>query len=84
MKASVQYTTRGIKGGAQSPYRTTGSINILMDGGYMNWKPSYIYVDSFQGQGDTYKSREKSEITIQHGDKEWTGTMDELINILKP
>lgn len=80
--AQLQFSTRGIKGGNPTPYKATGSVSIMVDTGYTDWNNDCIYIDCFQGQGQTYERREQSEITITKGNKEWKGTFDQLVNLL--
>lgn len=76
-KATVEFKTRGVKGGDFSQIKKTANAVVFVDG------VSYISVDSFNGRGDSYSQREHSEITISIADVSWKGTADDLYELLR-
>jgi hypothetical protein len=75
--AKVDIKTRGVRGGEFSAIKETAHVVVFVDGA------DYISVDSFEGQGNSYKKRNKSQIEIQIGDAYFKGTAEELYEILK-
>jgi hypothetical protein len=77
MTSKVEIKSRGIRGGDYSPIKETGNAVTFIDG------TNYISVDSFEGQGASYKRRNKAEIEIKLGDVHWKGTANDLYELLK-
>lgn len=77
--ATLSLKLRGVKGGEPKWIDKMGSVNCFID--YSDYQK--IYIDSFQGAGDSYKRREESLITIIK-DQEliFEGTFTELVEKL--
>ena len=71
--------TQNKKGNAPKLNYDVDRVDIFIDDSvYGN-----ISIDSFEGQGDSYKQRESSEIVIcANGFEEFRGTLKELVAIL--
>ena len=72
MSAKVEIKTRGVKGGEFSQIKETAEVVVFVD------DEIFISVDSFEGQGKTYKRRDKAEIHIGLKNSNWIGTIEEL------
>ena len=79
MEAELIVRTQNKKGNEPKLKDNVGRVDILIDdSAYIN-----ISIDSFEGQGDSYKQRESSEIVIcANGFEEFRGTLKELVAIL--
>ena len=79
MAAELIVRTQNKKGNEPKLKDNVGRVDILIDdSAYIN-----ISIDSFEGQGDSYKQRESSEIVIcANGFEEFRGTLKELVAIL--
>ena len=79
MEAELIVRTQNKKGNEPKLKDNVGRVDILIDdSAYIN-----ISIDSFEGQGDSYKQRESSEIVIcADGFEEFRGTLKELVAIL--
>lgn len=76
MKANVNVKIQGIKGGNPSYSENKGYVSTHID------NIGYITVDAFNGQGDLYKRRNNSLITINIDGIEWSGTINELKELI--
>lgn len=76
MSAKVEIKTKGVRGGEFSAIKETAQAVVFVDDSI------FISVDSFEGQGKTYKRREKAEIYIGLKNGNWIGTAEELDVIL--
>ena len=75
MAAELIVRTQNKKGNAPN----VGRVDILIDDSVS----TNISIDSFEGQGDSYKQRESSEIVIcANGFEEFRGTLKELVALL--
>ena len=80
MAAELIVSTQNKKGNAPKLNYNVGRVDILMDDYLVSGD---ISIDSFEGQGDSYKQRESSEIVIcANGFEEFRGTLKELVAIL--
>lgn len=66
--------TQGPRGGAIKR-STQGSCEI-------DTTETSFFVDNWEGQGESYKRRDKALITFKFRDFEWQGTFEELYNNL--
>ena len=67
------------KGNEPNLKYNVGRVDILID----DAESGNISIDSFKGQGDSYKQRESSEIVICYdGFEEFRGTLKELVALL--
>ena len=79
MAAELIVRTQNKKGNAPKLNYNVGRVDILIDDSVSG----DISIDSFEGQGDSYKQRESSEIVIcSDGFEEFRGTLKELIALL--
>ena len=79
MAAELIVRTQNKKGNEPQLKHNVGRVDILIDDDVCN----NISIDSFEGQGDSYKQREFSEIVIcANGFEEFRGTLKELITLL--
>lgn len=79
MTAHIDIYIQGVKGKEFTPFLNKGRCQI-----YIGGVPNKIEVDAFQGQGDSYKRREDSLITISNGSYEFfSGTFEELRQVLE-
>jgi hypothetical protein len=79
MAAELIVRTQNKKGNEPKLKYNVGRVDILIDEDVA----SNISIDSFEGQGDSYKQREFSEIVISYdGFEEFRGTLKELITLL--
>ena len=79
MEAELIVRTQNKKGNEPNFKHNVGRVDILIDDSVSG----YIAIDSFEGQGDSYKQRESSEIVIcANGFEEFRGTLKELVAIL--
>ena len=79
MAAELIVNTQNKKGNAPKLNYNVGRVDIFIDDSVSG----YISIDSFEGQGDSYKQRESSEIAIYaDGVEEFRGTLKELITLL--
>lgn len=82
MKANIDVSLEGVRGGEIKVSNNKGSITAYIDG-KDDPQPNYIHIDAFVGQGSAYQRRDKCRIKIKGKDgKMWDGTFDELINKL--
>ena len=80
MAAELIVSTQNKKGNAPKLNYNVGRVDILMDDYLVSGD---ISIDSFEGQGDSYKQRESSEIVIcANGFEEFRGTLKELVALL--
>jgi hypothetical protein len=76
---TISLETQGVRGGGTNKVDTLGSAQI-----FLRHESDYIFVDDFEGRGDTYKQRELSEILIvENGSILFEGSKYDLFNILK-
>lgn len=75
MESRISCKTIGVKGGSPKYKENMRLVCTFIDG-----SDDYISIDGFQGNGDSYKRREKSLITIHIGGFSFEGTKDELEN----
>lgn len=74
----------GVRGKSLEVHDNKGQVIIRTDQSFADLN-SYISVDAFQGQGDTYKRREECNIEICQCEKVlFSGTFDELCKAIKP
>lgn len=79
MAAELIVRTQNKKGNEPQLKHNVGRVDILIDDDVSN----NISIDAFEGQGDSYKQREFSEIVICYdGFEEFRGTFKELITLL--
>lgn len=79
MVSELIVRTQNKKGNEPKWKYNVGGVDILIDEDV----DSNISIDSFEGQGDSYKQREFSEIVICYdGFEEFRGTFKELITLL--
>ena len=79
MAAELIVSTQNQKGNAPKLNCNVGRVAIFIDDSVYG----YIAIDSFEGQGDSYKQRESSEIVIcANGFEEFRGTLKELVALL--
>jgi len=79
MAAELIVRTQNKKGNAPKLNYNVGRVDILIDDSVSG----DISIDSFEGQGDSYKQRESSEIVIcANGVEEFRGTLKELVALL--
>lgn len=79
MAAELIVRTQNKKGNEPQSKYNVGRVDILIDDSVSR----NISIDSFEGQGDSYKQRESSEIVIcSNGFEEFRGTLKELIALL--
>jgi hypothetical protein len=79
MAAELIVRTQNKKGNEPQLKHNVGRVDILIDDDARN----NISIDAFEGQGDSYKQREFSEIVISYdGFEEFRGTFKELITLL--
>ena len=80
MAAELIVSTQNKKGNAPKLNYNVGRVDILIDDYLVSGD---ISIDSFEGQGDSYKQRESSEIVIcANGVEEFRGTLKELVAML--
>ena len=80
MAAELIVSTQNKKGNAPKLNYNVGRVDILIDDYLV---AGDISIDSFEGQGDSYKQRESSEIVIcANGFEEFRGTLKELVALL--
>ena len=80
MAAELIVRTQNKKGNAPKLNYNVGRVDILIDDYLVSGD---ISIDSFEGQGDSYKQRESSEIVIcSDGFEEFRGTLKELVALL--
>ena len=80
MAAELIVRTQNKKGNEPNFKHNVGRVDILIDDYLVSGD---ISIDSFEGQGDSYKQRESSEIVIcANGFEEFRGTLKELVAIL--
>ena len=80
MAAELIVSTQNKKGNAPKLNYNVGRVDILIDDYLVSGD---ISIDSFEGQGDSYKQRESSEIVIcANGFEEFRGTLKELVALL--
>ena len=80
MAADLIVSTQNKKGNAPKLNYNVGRVDILIDDYLVSGD---ISIDSFEGQGDSYKQRESSEIVIcANGFEEFRGTLKELVAML--
>ena len=79
MAAELIVRTLNKKGNEPKLKDNAGRVDILIDDDVA----INISIDSFDGQGDSYKKREFSEIVIcSNGFEEFRGTLKELVEML--
>lgn len=80
------YEITGKRGGKSQIKDDIGRVGAFIDNSMgCERNGDTIFVDAFNGYGDTYKRREKCNITIQKAGKEvFNGTFDELVEKLSP
>lgn len=79
MAAELIVSTQNKKGNEPKLNYNVGRVDIFIDDSVSG----NISIDSFEGQGDSYKQRESSEIAIyDDGVEEFRGTLKELVAIL--
>jgi len=79
MAAELIVRTQNKKGNEPNLKHNVGRVDILIDDSVSN----NISIDAFEGQGDSYKQRESSEIVIcANGFEEFRGTLKELVALL--
>ena len=79
MAAELIVRTQNKKGNSPDLKHNVGRVDILIDDSVS----TNISIDSFEGQGDSYKQRESSEIVIcADGVEEFRGTLKELVALL--
>ena len=79
MAAELIVRTQNKKGNSPDLKHNVGRVDILIDDSVS----TNISIDSFEGQGDSYKQRESSEIVIcANGFEEFRGTLKELVALL--
>ena len=79
MAAELIVIKQNKKGNEPQLKHNVGRVDILIDDDVS----SNISIDTFEGQGDSYKQREFSEIVIcANGFEEFRGTLKELVAIL--
>ena len=79
MAAELIVRTQNKKGNEPKLKDNVGRVDILIDDDVA----INISIDSFYGQGDSYKQRESSEIVICYdGFEEFRGTLKELVALL--
>ena len=79
MAAELTVRTQNKKGNASQFNYNVGRVDILIDDSVSD----NISIDSFEGQGYSYKQRESSEIAIYaDGVEEFRGTLKELVATL--
>ena len=76
MKAILNIHIQGVKGENYKSLNNKGCSVSTID------NKGTITIDSFEGQGNTYRRRLNSLIEIQQDTVKWTGTFEELINKL--
>lgn len=79
MAAELIVRTQNKKGNEPQLKHNVGRVDIFIDDSVFG----NISIDSFEGQGDSYKQRESSEIVIcANGFEEFRGTLKELVTML--
>ena len=73
MASFINIQTQGIRGNAISKTERKGSVMVIVDD-----TENRISIDSYSGNGDTYKRRSKALINIVMGDDIFSGTIAEL------
>jgi len=61
---TISLETQGVKGGQTKKVNSLGSTAT-----FLRHEHDYIYIDDFEGKGETYKQRELTEITIVQNGK---------------
>ena len=76
---NISLETQGIKGGKTNKTTPLGSIQS-----FLRHESDFIFIDDFEGYGNSYKQRELTKITIvQNGNVLFSGDKYELFELLK-
>lgn len=76
---NISIETQGVKGGKTTKSSPLGSVQT-----FLRHEQDFIFIDDFQGFGQTYKQRELTRITIvRNGDVLFCGDKYELFKILE-
>lgn len=75
---NISIETQGLKGGATQK-KEVGSVQT-----FLRHEQDFIFIDNFEGFGDSYKQRELTKITIvENGNVLFSGDKYELYQQLK-